>query len=521
MSSRFFAGLLVLLVSGFCFALCTTPLASMDLWWHLRTGAEIVRTGELPRTDWYTYTDSSRPWIDLHWGFQVLVHSLYQLGGTDLLILAKAALTTLAVLLVWRGAGRGVGFATGALVIALVAVVVSGQAIVRPKMLTLVALALCLLICKRADQRQRALLALIPLQILWTNVQGLFVLGPIVATCWLVHRFADRLVTSPAERNPSLLGSARFDIGVVCAVWLACLVNPYGLDGALFPLELWKKFSVDQELYSIVLAFQRPIDFIGENGSLRGYMIFQAGLFAIGLISFLPNLRRAKLQIFHALVFTAFSVLAWKAIRNADLFAIAAGFVVLGNFASFGRAPVQPLEQQSSLGSLGGVLVLLGLFLALFTGKLFELAGDGRVLGLGERENWYMHGPVEFASQPSMPAGAFVRHNGQAAVYIHATGPGRKVFLDGRLEVATKQTLARFHEISRRMAAGERAFEDMIRMPNGKLPAVLLDSLYSREEIDGMLGLPERWRLVYQDKSGVVFLDEATAAALGHPDLFQ
>ena len=521
MPSRLLAGLLVLLVSGFCFLLCTTPLASMDLWWHLRTGAEIVRTGELPQTDWYTYTDAGRPWIDLHWGFQVLVHALYQLGGIDLLILAKAALTTLAVLLVWRGAGRGVRFSSGALVIALVAIVVSGQAIVRPKMLTLVALALCLLICKRADQKQKALLALVPLQILWTNVQGLFVLGPIIATCWLIDRLVGRLLTNPAEASSPEQGSARFDIGVVCAVWLACLVNPYGIDGALFPFELWKKFSVDQEIYSIVLAFQRPVDFVGDHGYFRGHMLFQAGLFVIGLISFLPKLRRAELRLFHALLYLAFSILAWKAIRNADLFAVVSGFVILGNFSEARRGPIQPLEQQSALGSVGGIIVLLGLFLALFTNQLFALAGDGRVLGLGERENWYMHGPVEFASQPSMPAGAFVRHNGQAAVYIHETGPGRKVFMDGRLEVATKETLARFHEISRLMAAGDVGFEDLIRLPNGKLPAVLLDSLFSREEINGMLLLPTHWHLVFQDKSGVVFLDATTAKQLGHPDLFQ
>ena len=168
---------------------------------------------------------------------------------------------------------------------------------------------------------------------------------------------------------------------------------------------------------------------------------------------------------------------------------------------------------------LGTIAVLVVLCVSVPTGYLFRLAGDGRELALGETKNWYMHKAVEFASAPTMPAGAFVRHNGQAALYIYASGPGRKVFMDGRLEVASKETLARFHEVSNFMAASNPAFEELIRLPNGELPAILLDLQFSRRELEGLLLLADRWRLVFADPTGTVFLEQATAERLGLPDV--
>src|SRR5437763_573731 len=37
-----------------------------DIWWHLRTGQLMLERGEIPHTDWFTYTNPDSPWIDLH-----------------------------------------------------------------------------------------------------------------------------------------------------------------------------------------------------------------------------------------------------------------------------------------------------------------------------------------------------------------------------------------------------------------------------------------------------------------------
>lgn len=72
------------------FLLGCTPMGSFDIWWHLKTGQLILGGRGIPQVDWYLFTDWGRPWIDLHWGFQVLVALLYSLGGVNLLIVTKA-----------------------------------------------------------------------------------------------------------------------------------------------------------------------------------------------------------------------------------------------------------------------------------------------------------------------------------------------------------------------------------------------------------------------------------------------
>src|SRR5579859_2696768 len=94
-------GLLLWTFLSLCF-----PLMDTDFWWHLKTGDWILHEGKIPQVDLYTFTEVGKPWIDLHWGFQVLISLLYRAGGVNLVILAKAAVITAAVAVAWCAGGR-------------------------------------------------------------------------------------------------------------------------------------------------------------------------------------------------------------------------------------------------------------------------------------------------------------------------------------------------------------------------------------------------------------------------------
>src|SRR5580698_7861486 len=81
---------LLLSLPALAFLLCCSPMADFDIWWHLRTGQLIVETGAVPRVDLFTYTNATRPWIDVAWLYEVGVALLYRLGGTSALVLLKA-----------------------------------------------------------------------------------------------------------------------------------------------------------------------------------------------------------------------------------------------------------------------------------------------------------------------------------------------------------------------------------------------------------------------------------------------
>ena len=77
-----------------CFAMAMLALLlgcyelfDTDVWWHLRTGRWILEHRRVPRLDPFTFSSADRPWIDLHWGFQVALAAADKLGGVPGMIL--------------------------------------------------------------------------------------------------------------------------------------------------------------------------------------------------------------------------------------------------------------------------------------------------------------------------------------------------------------------------------------------------------------------------------------------------
>ena len=70
---------LIFLFLTLTFLLGVFPLKDADFYWHLRTGDLIRQTGQIPRTDIFTFTASpGTSWIDLVWLFQVAVSWIYE-----------------------------------------------------------------------------------------------------------------------------------------------------------------------------------------------------------------------------------------------------------------------------------------------------------------------------------------------------------------------------------------------------------------------------------------------------------
>lgn len=228
----------VLLVGAFLllvFLLGIFPLKDTDFWWHLRTGDLIRSTGKIPGTDLYTYTTPpNAPWIDLHWGFQVLLSIGYGLGGIPLLNLAKCVITTVAVAILLFGCRRPgwplwvgiIGWWPGLMVL-------SGRMYVRPETISLLWLSIVMVVLFHWRKHPRAMWLLPPVFLAWVNTQGLFVLGFVLMGAAVVEAAFDPAMY---ERSQRQWWARVIATGGLCVI--ACLFNPYGLKGLLFPLQL-------------------------------------------------------------------------------------------------------------------------------------------------------------------------------------------------------------------------------------------------------------------------------------------
>lgn len=496
------------------------PLSDTDFWWHLKTGELILKEGKPPQVDWYTFTDFDKPWIDLHWGFQVLITLLYHLGGASLVVVTKAVVISAAVGVAWLASGRSIPAWLKVLLWIPGVIAISGRGYERPEMFSQLFLSTWLLVAFRVERQPRLIWILPAVQLLWVNFHSLFVLGLVVGGCYAADYVLRQVARGrwglePAPQAP--LPRTLIRAGGLVA--LACFLSPYFEEGALFPLTVYRKFTVEQGFYSVhVGEFQQPIRFVMKHGLANIYLIAELVTWLLTAASFVAAMMVSRRwSVIRLLLFAAFSHLAWEAARNTNIFSLVAGVVLCANvgdvLAVRGLRLTFPAQRRLSLAAgatLAGLLVLV-------VTSVWDRLGEGnKPFRLGEAENYFMHDAAKFAGQPGFPERAFVCNNGQAAVYIYHNCPERLVFMDGRLEVCTIDTFKQFNWIIGRMSDADPAWQAVFTLSNGSLPAVLLDSRTSLLPLVGMLHTPG-WRMVYADAVAGVFLDDATADRLKLP----
>ena len=165
---------------------------------------------------------------------------------------------------------------------------------VRPETLTLLYLSVFLAVLTRID-RLPALAFVLPLvQVAWVNTQGLFVLG---AVFWAVA-----LLDAALRPGAFAAGRARWWRTVLAAVvltGLACLVNPYGVAGALYPLELAR--TMGNPVFSNATAELTPIPvFIQRDGFVSLGLRLHLLTLVVGALSFLAPLTWVVLTRFRS-----------------------------------------------------------------------------------------------------------------------------------------------------------------------------------------------------------------------------
>jgi len=198
-----------------CLAL-SFPLADTDIWWHLAAGREICRSGAILHADSFCVSSAGTSWVDLHWGFQVLVWKIWSLLGNSGLVLLRVASPILVFAL---ASGRRWAWST-ALAGCLGIWILRDFVDARPLLLSLLLLAAIQLALESAPRRGKVRSALYCLgcQVALSNVQGLFLLGPALVVGFAAGDWGD------GRRKDALQKLA------LCAgMLLASLANPYGI----------------------------------------------------------------------------------------------------------------------------------------------------------------------------------------------------------------------------------------------------------------------------------------------------
>jgi hypothetical protein len=289
----------------------TWPLIDGDVWWHIRAGEEVLRSGRVPNVDTWSIVGGGRHWTSQDWGANVVLALGNGMGpwGQTALSLLFGGLTLLAFWILWRAIALRlptVGWVSR-IVWLSVGLVLAGPVMgVRVQVLDLLLATAVLWVLWRyqADPRRLWLVALPALTVLWANLHAGWALVFLMGGAMLVGEAVDRVLRrKPGGRPPMSWGQLR-DLAAALLVSVAVLgLNPNGAALYAYPFN-----TVG------ITALKRYVMewFPADLGSIFGWLLL--GFVVVGILPTFAFARH-RLRTSDALILVGLTVMAWQAIR--------------------------------------------------------------------------------------------------------------------------------------------------------------------------------------------------------------
>jgi len=217
------------------------PVWNNDIWYLLREAGDIVASGEIPRVDQYSAVAAGRPYLAHEWLSGLIFLGVFKLGGGEALTVFRSLIMLAILLLLWFSLEkRARGFVVTTLLLALVAYIILERLFVRPHAFTLLFLCVWVFALERwrRQRRLRYLIILVPLQILWANLHGGYIIALVLGV--MMTGSAAFLVIFPSwSKDESYDWSDVLKLALLTVACLAAsLVNPHGLRLLEFSLSL-------------------------------------------------------------------------------------------------------------------------------------------------------------------------------------------------------------------------------------------------------------------------------------------
>ena len=299
------------------------PITDTDIWWHLAAAREMLAQKRFLYTDPFSYTLDKSEWIDLHWLYQLISFGIFRVAGTGGLVVIKCLAVSVVCILISTALPCRRYMVYASIVFALLIYKARYLVIVRPIIITMICIAAFIFLLERfyQERNRRYLVALIPLQIVWTNSQGLFSLGPVIVGSYLFGEIIQKImqtITSKVSEKITLKKLLPIELTVIfiCIVF-SCLINPYGLNGFFFPLKLLQRINPSiANIYAHNISENIPLFDLTGNDTHYLYSVLLATI--VALISFCIN--RRSLRWAHLLLLVLFFSISVMAVRNVILY---------------------------------------------------------------------------------------------------------------------------------------------------------------------------------------------------------
>lgn len=487
---------ILLLFFVFSFLFKTDHSFDQDLGRHLKLGEIIVKSGNVPGVNLFSYTNPDFPFINTHWMFEVLVYFSSLTIGLESLLILKIIIFLISVWLIFKITPKEnqvlllpVGF--------IFLHVLRERTELRPEILSFLFTALTLFILEKllvlkqmsSDRgtfvsTTRTIFLLPLIQLIWINTHIYFFVGLALQVIFLVHMGSQNLRFHQNVPESGNKGGSIKLLGVILLLSVAVsLINPNGLTGFLYPLNVTKNYG-----YTIV---ENQTMFLLESINFRNpnFLFVKISLGFIILSIFIAFLRK-RVEIKNILLAVSGMTLALMNVRSFPYLVFLSLPATLQNFG-----PIKDRFTKTLIFIFSGLLILESYFY--LSGDYYRSKDDDSKPRLTLSESGKK--ALDFVVSHNLPNPIY--NNFDIGSYIFYRGyPRYRVFVDGRPEaypkeffsqvyIPTQSDYSRFKNLEDKLEFKTIIFSITDQTPWGKafLTSVTKDSDWKTVYIDDFI----------------------------------
>ena len=439
-----------------------------DIWWHLKAGEYIWQNKIIPKTDFYSFSNTGHLWITHEW----LAEVVFYLAGRaadfyGLFIFNLGLLTAVYFLfgrLIYLRADKDLTLTSVILVTGMV--FSSLFWVFRPHLIAYLFFVSYLLILELFHRGKDYTWLLPLLMMLWVNTHGSYIMGVVLVVLNIAagaYSFNIGRLTTEALSRTQLRKLSLVLVLIIAAIF----VNPNTYKLVYYPF-----FTLNSKVM---------MDNIAEWSSPNFHLpVFKAFLAYFFMVFVTVMVSKRPVKLIDLLYLGLFTYLAMFGTRNVALFMFVSGPIV----AEYGADLVNKSRSQLQITWLNWIalaLVLLYSVYALPPQTPVSQRADGSVFPLQA---------VEFMRRNDLKGTVFNEYN-WGGYLIWARFPDNKVFIDGRSDIYEDKVLPDY--ITRTKMQPEA-----YRLLQRYNPDYIL--LTAKAPLNLLLGVNSDWQLIYGDK---------------------
>ena len=334
------------------FLLGSTRIAETQTLVHIKTGQYLAGNGVLPpANDVFSYTAADRPWMNLSWGFDLVLAGLHAIGQFATITAVKALVIAIAFWLIGRISRPGTPTWWGSVCSVLALLACHLRMSAQPSLVTMLGLALVITLVfklrlsaaglNQSGSNQplsKQLWLFVPLFLVWSNLDSRAWLGVVFLLLYAAGDSLGSWLKSPTALEPSWrkqlwqVTGASLAATIVHPFWWKSLAAPWFVYGVEYPAVR------DYILETILTSAKSPVagtltyfPMTTEAFWLNLNLASMAGLAIFALAAVAIVLNRARLDWGQIAAYIGFMLLAVVCLYELPAAAIVAGVIATLN----------------------------------------------------------------------------------------------------------------------------------------------------------------------------------------------